>query len=94
MSTVLNELDILRDKIFAAADGRLRKRIDERLDVLRQDAGLIGNVTINGMPVTAISAVNAIADAAFRARRDTARQQAVDDFLQKVNRMKLGDVSE
>lgn len=85
----------LQDQINTKADARLRRRIDERLDPLRQDVADIGVITFNAVdplqsaqPVSvqldAVALVNVLADAAFSQRRDQARNKLTRDFLAKV----------
>ena len=80
----VNSIDILRDKLYSEADAALRRRIDDRLDMLRQ-AG--GNQSVNiteARVYTFGELVTLMADSYFAANRDTNRNQYVDAFMRKV----------
>lgn len=85
----------LQQQINAKSDARLRRRIDERLDPLRQDVANMPALvfmadetaqTAQQVEVTmaAIELVNVLAEAAFMQRRDQVRNKATRDFLEKV----------
>lgn len=88
-------IEALQQQINSAADAKLRRRIDERLDPLRQDVANMPAITFSAqeanqsvqpvtVTITPAELINVLADAAFNLRRDQARQKATRDFLAKV----------
>lgn len=88
-------INALQDQINAAADARLRRQIDERLDPIRQQVSQMPEYEFAAMEVnqtaqqtlvrmTPLAMVNIVAEAAFDQRRDQARNRATRDFLDKV----------
>ena len=86
---------LLQEQINTHSDAKLRGRIDERLDPLRQDVGKLRAITFMAtetaqtaqqveITMSAVDLVNVLADAAFLQRRDQARNKATRDFLEKV----------
>lgn len=88
----------LEDQLNAKADAETRRKIDERLDPIRQHVSRLPEIVF---PATAIEydpkdntvhismrpidLLNLVADAAFINRRDQARKQRSDNFLERVS---------
>lgn len=79
-----NSIDVLRDKLYAESDARLRRLVDERLDPLRVAGNLVVNIT-EARAYTITELTNMIGEAYMAERRAQARNQYVDDFMRKVH---------
>lgn len=80
------ELDVLRDKIYAAADARLRRKIDERLDPIRQAVSgrNLQTPVLEARSYDLMELVQMIADRVFAIRRDQERAELTTTFLSRV----------
>ncbi len=81
-----DKIDVLRDKLFAQSDAKLRRLIDERLEPVRQ---LVGGrpgmkIKVNDGTYSLEQVVTKLADALHAERRDQARAETVSEFIKKV----------
>lgn len=85
----------LQDQINVKSDARLRRRIDDKLDPIRQIAGnanvqctiparFVSSNPDGSVSMDATILLDALADGYMNLRRDQARQQLTRDFLEKV----------
>ncbi len=94
------DLDMLRDKLYSESDGRLMRRVSERVDAIAKELDRLrieeigipradGSVLQHSVQQVMLS----IHGAMFTAQRDAERSRYVTQFLERVDKMKL-DVDE